>query len=584
MLKPWFYSIRKRFMLREKIAAGYLGVMTISVCGVLLGYSIGDYFEYKTIKTAAASAEVLDLLNRLQTDFLKIENSHHRLIFYYDDDLLLKKLNDLAQQQRGLEETRLALREYIAVAVGGDNSPTLARIQSFLNKNKTVLDSPPLDEDPILRSLHTHLKNDDIPKIADSHLLELSRDISNIGSLSQELQPIIQQTRVQFNGTSASIESTDLLRFQISSGFILFSLGVALFLALKLSKAMTAPLLSLSQMAQSVTTSQNFELQAPVLTADEVGDLALSINQLITSVHNLLQRLEGKTQDLNEQKVKLEKAVELIQYEKMSALSNVVAGVAHEINNPVSFIYGNIKHTNQYIADMLMLLSTYQRCYPKPTAAVQDCIEEIDLAFLTEDLPKTVQSMGIGAERIKHIVLSLRTFSRMDEAEYKTVDVHDGLDSTLVILGHRLRADTQRSAIRVVKAYGELSLVGCYAGQINQVFMNILANAIDALEDAQTPEAEIAIATAEQGSQVVITIANNGPGIPADVQSKLFDPFFTTKAVGKGTGMGMAISYQIVVDRHGGELLCESSLTGGTQFTIRLPVLAACERPKRALA
>ena len=297
--------------------------------------------------------------------------------------------------------------------------------------------------------------------------------------------------------------------------------------------------------------------------------LSKTIQDLQTSKATIRQRSKELEQALADVKSMQSR---LLMSEKMSALGVLVAGVAHEINNPVSFIYGNIDHTDRYIEDLLTLISVYQASYPEPLPAVQDCIEDIDLGFLSQDLPKTIQSMRMGAERIKQIVLSLRTFSRMDEAEYKTVNLHEGLDSALVILEHRIKENSQASGIRINKAYGDLPLVACYAGQINQVFMNILANAIDALEEAQIKDAEITISTVCQAEQVIITIADNGPGIPKAVQRKIFDPFFTTKPVGKGTGMGMAISYQIVVDKHHGQLLCDSSPESGAKFSICLPL------------
>ncbi|EDX85427.1 ATPase, histidine kinase-, DNA gyrase B-, and HSP90-like domain protein [Synechococcus sp. PCC 7335] len=302
--------------------------------------------------------------------------------------------------------------------------------------------------------------------------------------------------------------------------------------------------------------------------------LSKTIHELQTSratLRHRSQELEKALADLQAMQSRL------LMAERMSSLGVLVAGVAHEINNPVSFIYGNVEHTEQYIEDLFTLLSVYQRCYPEPLPAVQSCTQEIELEFLLEDLPKAMQSMRLGAERIRQIVLSLRTFSRMDEAEYKTVDLHDGLDSTLIILAHRLKQkEKSSSAITITKNYGDLPPVACYAGQINQVFMNILVNAIDALEENQAENqatnAEITISTARQENQAIITIADNGPGMDEATRGKIFDPFFTTKPVGKGTGMGMAISYQIVVDKHHGQLLLKSSKGKGTEFTICLPL------------
>ncbi|MEM8502361.1 MAG: ATP-binding protein [Cyanobacteria bacterium P01_D01_bin.1] len=297
--------------------------------------------------------------------------------------------------------------------------------------------------------------------------------------------------------------------------------------------------------------------------------LSTTIQELQTSQTTLKlrsQELEQALADVQSMQARLLVA------EKMSSLGVLVAGIAHEINNPVSFIYGNITHMEAYVEDLMRLLLVYKRSYPTPLNAIRTCEEDIDLAFLLEDLPKTMQSMRIGAERIERIVLSLRTFSRMDEADHKTVDIHTGLESTLIILSHRLKETNQRPAIQVTKRYADLPPVACYAGQINQVFMNVLVNAIDALEEARTPDAEIEISTSYQAEQVSIVIADNGPGIPEKIKGKIFDPFFTTKSVGKGTGMGMAISYQIVVDRHHGQLLCDPSPKAGAQFTICLPL------------
>jgi two-component system NtrC family sensor kinase len=272
--------------------------------------------------------------------------------------------------------------------------------------------------------------------------------------------------------------------------------------------------------------------------------------------------------------------VKLLHSEKMSSLGQLVAGIAHEINNPVGFIYSNLAPAMQYIQDLLDLIKLYQQYYPNPAQPILQHIDKIELDYVISDLPNLFNSMEVGTERIQQIVLSLRTFSHLDEADTKPVEIHEGIDSTLMILEHRLKGKAHHPRIEVIKDYGNLPLIECNSGQLNQVFMNIFVNAIDALEDKfkkseiiNDSQPIILIKTEVINHEwLAIRIKDNGIGMSEEVISKLFDPFFTTKPVGKGTGMGMSISYQIITENHRGKLFCNSVFGKGTEFVIEIPI------------
>ncbi|MDZ8105585.1 MAG: ATP-binding protein [Nostoc sp. DedQUE12a] len=306
------------------------------------------------------------------------------------------------------------------------------------------------------------------------------------------------------------------------------------------------------------------------------------LKKVICELENSQTNLQQRSQELENTLDSLHKMqAQMIQSEKMSALGQMVAGIAHEINNPVSFIYGNLSHIKEYTHDLLRLVQLYHHYFPNPPIEIQTERQTIDLEFLEKDAIMVLESMNIGTERIREIVLSLRNFSRLDESEFKAVDIHEGIDNTLMILQHRLKANDKSPEIQIIKDYGNLSPVECYPGQLNQVFMNILANALDALEEfnakrtyqeIQENPSCITIRTfAVDLEWVKIAIADNGTGIPEAIQRQIFNPFFTTKPIGKGTGMGMAISYQIITEKHGGKLEFFSTPEKGTEFIVQIP-------------
>jgi signal transduction histidine kinase len=304
----------------------------------------------------------------------------------------------------------------------------------------------------------------------------------------------------------------------------------------------------------------------------------------------LLEQTRSQAEAIKNTFQKLQQTqMQLFQNEKMAGLGQLVAGVAHEINNPVNFICANLKHVNAYAQDLLDLLKLYQDCYPHPLEVIEERQQEIDLDFMIEDFTKILSSMKLGTDRIVQLVLSLRNFSRKDQGKTQAVNIHEGIESTLLILQHRLRENFKRGGIELVKNYGSLPLIECYPAQLNQVFMNILSNAIDALEDVMksdqvtqitegdlwrpTLQIETRLIQTEEASQsVAISIRDNGVGIPQEVKENIFNPFFTTKPAGKGTGLGLSISYQIIVEKHQGQLKCLSELGQGTAFSIEIPV------------
>lgn len=402
----------------------------------------------------------------------------------------------------------------------------------------------------------------------------------------EEVGPMVNQL---LNGKIIQVDDISLLSDSILQSFLI-TLGYQAMLALPIqTESGTIGVINCAcHDGTRVWQAEDVELLAAVC-----DQLAIALNQaaLYTKARESAQIAEAKSQELQQTLQELQRTQsQLIQTEKMSSLGQLVAGVAHEINNPVNFIYGNLSHADDYMQDLLNLVELYRTHYPQANLEIEEEIERIDLDYLVEDFPQILASMKLGANRIKDIVKSLRTFSRLDESDMKSVDLHENIDSTLMILQNRLKGKSDRPPIQVIKEYGTIPEISCYVGQINQVFMNVLGNAIDAVEmkgedwvknetdtlvqpPVQLPNPLIRITTTQvEGNQVKIAIADNGIGMKPEAISKIFDPFYTTKPIGKGTGLGLAISYEIIVEKHRGTMQCLSEIGKGTEFIIQVPL------------
>ncbi len=445
-----------------------------------------------------------------------------------------------------------------------------------------------LEPDPLGQKI---LESDDLTLDWSTHELSAGKSIVVGGEIVGALSVSLSTSNLQQKSNETLVQGV-LAAIAAAIVSIIFSHF--------LSQSITKPLHQLTEATEKIANrkrTQRIELN----THDELSVLADAFNSMSTQLIGLIESLEQKADELTKSRsIARDKAStleetlqqlhqtqnQLIHQEKMSALGQMVAGVAHEINNPVSFIYGNLPHVAKYIDDLLSLLKLYETHYPNPDIEILEQTDILDIDFVKEDLERTLISMNTGVERIREIVLSLRNFSRMDEAEYKSVDIHEGLESTLMILQHRLKAQPERPEIIVVLDFDDLPAVECYAGQLNQVFMNIIASSIDALDSEMRKSStfqkipEITICTKTLAQHISISIADNGTGIPASVKGHIFDPFFTTKPVGKGTGMGLAISYQLVTERHDGRIECFSEAGVGTKFVIEIPIQSSASKQR----
>ncbi|MEM6436374.1 MAG: ATP-binding protein [Cyanobacteria bacterium P01_D01_bin.115] len=579
----------------KKISLGYAVALGVSVIGTATGVLIGNQLQSQAQAQQNHAQTKMTLLSGLQAAVLQTRTHQQQLIplSAFPDDFQ-DEYSHIRKHVGSIEEYWADIETFLIEEEQAQRSSRFdAEVADFIQAYDGVPSAYTQELTDLVQTVTPARLNTPAGiEATQQQLLAFTNSELAISfdGISDGLSGLIRASREEFIQAQRATLAANDLRNQIILVSTLASLAAAILLALVTSRAINRPLKSVEGVAQQVIRDENFDLRVKISSKDEVGTVAAALNQLIEWVGRYTydlktsqSKLQARTDELTTALADLKKTqFQLIQNEKMSSLGQLVAGVAHEINNPVNFIHGNIAHVQSYTMDLLGLVSLYQQYFPNPPVAINDEIEDIDLDFMCKDLPKLLSSMQLGADRIREIVLSLRNFSRMDEAEFKAVDIHEGLDSTLMILGNRLKASHSRPKIQIIKNYEDLPLVDCYPQQLNQVFMNILANAIDALEDAyekQKTEAnsgqeplQITISTSITDDQwVEIAIADNGLGIPETVKQQIFNPFFTTKPVGKGTGMGMSISYQIVTESHGGQLLCQTTPGTGTTFTIQIP-------------
>ena len=570
-------NIFSHLSILKKIGYGYGLAIGLGVIGTCIGLAMGESSQQKALSQLTIAYQQQNIITQLENALKSLQAHPQQLMVVLGDSIssdyeVVKFYDSLNRIQRRMHELDVFTEVYAEdIVVEKDDVQQLS--QAYLTTIKSYVE--------LMESMKEKIKpetltQDKIPNAQQQIWRTLKTEEASQISLEferifEQLTQLNAKAEIQQKQADIQLRKAQDLRLLIILGSLVLSTTLATILAILTSRAIAFPLQKLTKVAQQVTQESNFSLRVPVTSGDEVGILALSLNQLIQWVEQYTQDLRQAIEDLKTTQA------QLIQTEKMSSLGHMVAGIAHEINNPVGFIHGNIIPASEQIQDLLSLVYLYQQNCSQLFPEIEAKIAEIDLDFIAEDLPKLLASMKMGTERIREIVLSLRNFSRLDEAEIKAVDIHEGIENTLLILNHRFK-----SHIELVKEYGNLPLIECYPAQLNQVFMNIIANAIDAVEDTKSSilsakslqKPQITIETTQINSEEVqVRIRDNGLGIPDAIKLKLFDPFFTTKKIGKGTGIGLAISYKIIENHHG-KINVVSEYGQGAEFIITLPIVS----------
>ncbi len=592
MFKSWFASLN----LSQKIVLGQTLCLGIAACGAGIGITYSNHYYQRADNLEADAREEKDTWHKLHISLLEFEHHQKKLVSTIDqperwprerDRVLTHVLESQSAWKTFYDRQRESKEEV-------DSPEEIEKIER-LAQSYPGFDQYLSTVEQQLRAMEGQVG---VPLIAaQQKLVKFLRSENRVdfAATSELLEALVEDADEEYAEAQTELSQAEQVRSLILVSSLFLSIFLAGGLSIVMTRATTQPIQAATKIAQQVTEESNFDLQIPVKTQDEVGQLTTVLNRLIQQVRVLLQIQAQNNQELTQKAAESQQQantlqetlthlqtaqIQLIQSEKMSTLGELVAGIAHEINNPVGFIAGNIDPAKRYVRDLLELIDLYQKRFPQPGSLITDKIDQIDLEFVSQDLLSLLTSMETGANRIMGISVGLRTFSRSDSDSKELFDVHEGLDSTVMILRHRLKANEIHPEIQVIKHYQDHLKVDCYPGPLNQVLMNLLANAIDALSEfSQQPEfqpksstLQIEISTEVQLNQVKIQIKDNGIGMPPAVQQKVFEHLFTTKPVGQGTGLGLSIARQIIVDKHGGQLSCESECGRGTTFTIVLPL------------
>jgi signal transduction histidine kinase len=545
----------RRSRITRKIAAGYAVTLGIATLGTILGVAIGDFYHTESQSLARKERALGSLLVDLKIQLLDTRIRQQRLPV-----LLLQPELYLSEHARFLRSA-IQVEVLIQQVKSTSTARAIAGLDDLLQTHAKTLEIYVNELEAIVAQIDPSSGKMQNLQRSQAQLLQFdnSKTTNQMDALVEKVASLVQTSNQLEEKLALQGQQADHWRRSIVAATMLLSIAAAAAIAIRTSRMLTRPIKTLTATAEQVIDQSNFDVQVPVTSEDEIGTLTHSFNDLIQRIHGLLA----------EQKVQAERQAQLIHNEKMVSLGQMLAGVAHEINNPVNFISGNLEHTAAAVDDLLALVDTYAEAVPNLPAPVAAKAEEIDLEFLRSDLPQMVQSMQLGVDRVRQIVLSLRNFSRLGEATPHTVNLTECLDSTLLILNSRIK-----NKVEVMADYHHIPSIQGYSGLLYQVFTNFLTNALDAVDEkASGATKTIAIAArAVDPNWVTIEITDNGCGMDAATQTKMWDAFFTTKPAGVGTGLGLAISHQIVVEKHGGRLTCQSEVGKGTTFTIGLPI------------